>query len=176
MSASQACCCWKNLSACIFIAIAFGFSRIVTAVLTFWYFHESLTVGGFISIEVLCGVAFILDILLLIGTFKKLKILLLIWILLAAGFGIAINIILALVARETTTTAISIILTLLTFLAIGLIIGGMQEIDEFRREIVVLYQANNIVELQPPAQGMFVNRYGMTQADSDEDLIAKHLL
>ena len=213
------CCCCSNLNGCIIIATLFGLARIVSAIHIWRIFgddklysiKEALrdSIGNdykgimaayiFIAIEVYLGLSFITDILLLIGSIKKILGLLVPWMIFS-GIGVAMNIIGLFLLNASIFAIFSTLITLtLIIWAIIVVAAGMKEIDRQRESdpqnntaMVELrpIQSLNLdrpirydeVDTQreprpvPLSGGVFVNRYGMTHADSDEDLILKHLM
>ena len=211
----KVCCCCNNLIACTIIAILFAFWHIY-----FIIDYITLSKSGlpdqikliFFVIVIFIGVLLISDILLLIGSIKKVKGLLRNWTIIAI-IGIALELIFIIKYFSSLDKPIiigTIIRSILTIWAIIAVNGGMKEIDEQRREPgpenismameprpthssnrqTPLPKEDNCNEVgtkredpnfphQRPGHvsgGVSVNRYGMAHADSDEDLILKHLM
>ena len=169
-----------------------------------------------IGIEIF-GIYLISNILLLIGSIKKIKGLLITWTIYAV-IGIALELVFAFKHEkpDKPTILVAIARNVFTVWAIIAVYGGMKEIDGQRRgpdsentamverrpiqssnrqrlplnEEISVNISNEVdtqraAEANPPpnqgptsqvAGGVFVNRYGMTHADSEEDLILKHLI
>ena len=202
------CCCCSNLTGCIIIAVLFGLARIVSAI-HIWRVlgddklymdsigngHKGIVaVSIFIAIEVYLGLTFITDILLLIGSIKRIVGLLVPWMIFS-GIGVAMNIIGLFLLNSSVFVIFSTLIALtLMIWAMVVVNGGMKEIDRQMesdpQNTVMMEPRRNpnhnpdIVDTQkqpspspvPFSGDVFVNRYGMTHADSDEDLILKHLI
>ena len=208
------CCCCSNLTGCNIIAILFGLARIVSAI-HIWRVlgddklylieealgdkisngHKGIVAESiFIAIEVYLGLTFITDILLLIGSIKRIVWLLVPWMIFT-GIGVAMNIIGLFLLNSSVFVIFSTLIALtLTIWALVVVNGGMKEIDRQMesdpQNTVMMEPRRNpnhnpdIVDTQkqpspspvPFSGDVFVNRYGMTHADSDEDLISKHLI
>ena len=204
------CCCCSNLNGCIIIATLFGLARIVSAIHIWRIFGDSIgndykhykgimVASIFIAIEVYLGLSFITDILLLIGSIKKILGLLVPWMIFS-GIGVAMNIIGLFLLNASIFAIFSTLFTLtLIIWAIIVVAAGMKEIDRQResdpQNNTAMVELRPIQSLNPDrpirhdevdtqreprpvplSGGVFVNRYGMTHADSDEDLILKHLM
>ena len=93
MSSFQWCCSSKNLNACKFIAVIFGLSRVCKeyqGLMTKFKQIKMMVIG----IEIFFGIYLISNILLLIGSIKKIKGLLITWTIYAV-IGIALELIFA---------------------------------------------------------------------------------
>ena len=193
------CCCCSNLTGCIIIAVLFALARIVSAIHIWRIFGDGKLylikeAYIFITIEVYLGLSFITDILLLIGSIKKILGLLVPWMIFS-GIGVAMSIIGLFLLNSSVFVIFSTLIALtLTIWAMVVVNGGMKEIDRQMesdpQNTVMMEPRRNpnhnpdIVDTQkqpspspvPFSGDVFVNRYGMTHADSDEDLILKHLI
>ena len=199
------CCCCSNLNGCIIIATLFGLARIVSAIHIWRIFGDGKLYSIkeayiFIAIEVYLGLSFITDILLLIGSIKKILGLLVPWMIFS-GIGVAMNIIGLFLLNASIFAIFSTLITLtLIIWAMIVVAAGMKEIDRQResdpQNNTAMVELRPIQSLNPDrpirhdevdtqreprpvplSGGVFVNRYGMTHADRDEDLILKkHLM
>ena len=198
------CCCCSNLNGCIIIATLFGLARIVSAIHIWRIFGDGKLYSIkeayiFIAIEVYLGLSFITDILLLIGSIKKILGLLVPWMIFS-GIGVAMNIIGLFLLNASIFAIFSTLITLTLIISAMIVVAaGMKEIDRQResdpQNNTAMVELRPIQSLNPDrpirhdevdtqreprpvplSGGVFVNRYGMTHADSDEDLILKHLM
>ena len=133
------CCCCSNLTGCIIIATLFGLARIVSAVHTWRVLGDDLgdsisnghkgLVTIFTTIEVYLGLAFITDILLLIGSIKRIVWLLVPWMIFS-GIGVAMNIIGLFLLNSSVFVIFGTLIALaLMIWAMVVVNGGMKEID-----------------------------------------------
>ena len=136
------CCCCSNLTGCNIIAVLFGLARIVSAIhtwrvlgddklyLTKKALGDSISNGHiFIAIEVYLGLTFITDILLLIGSIKRIVGLLVPWMIFS-GIGVAMNIIALFLLNSSVFVIFGTLIALaLMIWAMVVVNGGMKEID-----------------------------------------------
>ena len=143
------CCCCSNLTGCIIIATLFGLARIVSAIHIWrvlgddklYLIKEALgdsignghkgivAVSIFIAIEVYLGLTFITDILLLIGSIKRIVGLLVPWMIFS-GIGVAMNIIGLFLLNSSVFVIFGTLIALtLMIWAMVVVNGGMKEID-----------------------------------------------
>ena len=136
------CCCCSNLTGCNIIAVLFGLARIVSAIHIWrvlgddklYLIKEALgdrivAVSIFIAIEVYLGLTFITDILLLIGSIKRIVGLLVPWMIFS-GIGVAMSIIGLFLLNSSVFVIFSTLIALtLTIWAMVVVNGGMKEID-----------------------------------------------
>ena len=130
------CCCFGNLKGCIVIACFYGGARIIYFITLFFLAHKSLgynkSVQFIIVTEIYLGLSLIADILLLIGSIKKIKRLLIPWMVFAGiwiALSIPLHIHITIMSGIFQTVIATIIGLALTIWAMFLVYGGVKEIE-----------------------------------------------
>lgn len=125
------CCCLSNLKGCIVIACFYGGARIIYFITLFFLAHKSLgynkSVKFIIVTEIYLGLSLIADILLLIGSIKKIKGFLVPWMVFA-GLWIGLSILGSMMSGSFSTIIGTGIGLALTIWAMVLVAGGIKEI------------------------------------------------
>ena len=137
------CCCCSNLTGCIVIACLFGTARIIYAIGLYMLLQRSIRYSEraaniFIGAETYLGLSLIADILLLIGSIKKIKGLLIPWMV-SASIWIGLSILGSFMSGTFPAIIGSIIGLALTIWAMVLVAGGIKEIG---------YETSNSMELR----------------------------
>ena len=126
------CCCCSNLTGCIVIACLFGAARIIYSVALYLLLETSMRYNEtatkiFIITETFLGLSLIADILLLIGSIKKIKGFLVPWMVFA-GLWIGLSILGSMMSGSFSTIIGTGIGLALTIWAMVLVAGGIKEI------------------------------------------------